>query len=387
MGGPQAPAAAERILIVDEEWPSCAETSTSITEQIPSAVVAAVDSLAAFRSIIAEQQFDVVILDGKLSDTNPIELLHEIRLAEFEPAVLVVSSSSDPALIAEMYNHGCQRCLVKEGEWRPQLGATIRHALRYRKLRERNRDLNSRLVEANVLLAEKNKRLDEFCAVVAHDIRGPLAALSMKLDFILGDDRFGIDPRAREMLGSGAGSVERLIRIVQSMYEYAKLGTAGSLANVVELGPLVEEVLEDMPFAEDARISVGLGSLPRIWGNKELLRRLFMNLITNAVKYNDSPDVRLNIGIVDGLSERPGEIVDVYVEDNGRGIAPDELGRVFGMFQRGSSAGSDAEGLGIGLAVVQRIAELHGGRVRVVSEVGQGSRFTVSLPLYQSSLS
>jgi signal transduction histidine kinase len=97
--------------------------------------------------------------------------------------------------------------------------------------------------------------------------------------------------------------------------------------------------------------------------------------------------VRLNIGIVDGLSERPGEIVDVYVEDNGRGIAPDELGRVFGMFQRGSSAGSDAEGLGIGLAVVQRIAELHGGRVRVVSEVGQGSRFTVSLPLYQSSLS
>ena len=370
-----------RILIVDEEECSREETTSSIVDQLPSAVVEAAASVSELRSLLQETSFDVVILDYNLSGVEPIELLHEIRMGEHEPAVLFVSAPSHPEIIAEMYNHGCQRCVVKDGAWRPQLGPTIRHALRYRKLRERNRELNSRLVESNLLLAEKNRRLDEFSATVAHDIRGPLASLSMKMDFILTESKFELNAPARAMLTSGLESVERLTRIVQSMYEYAKLGASAAQMTDVELGPLVQEVLADMHFSEDSRIIVGLGELPKVWGNRDLLRRLFTNLISNAVRYNDSPQIALSIGVAEGCPECPGELVELFVEDNGRGIPETDLGTIFGMFQRGSSASSDTEGLGVGLAVVQRIAELHGGRVWVSSRVGSGSRFSFSLPL------
>lgn len=379
MEGAQITGVIERILIIDEEESSRLQTTRSVTDQLPSAIIEGASSLSQVRRSLQEAQFDVVVLDHKLSGANPIELLHEIRLGDSEPAVLVVSPSSDPSFVADMYNHGCQRFVAKEGTWRPQLGATIRHALRYRKLRERNLELQSRLVQANLLLAEKNHRLDEFSATVAHDIRGPLAALSMKLDFILSESQVELDARARTLLTTSLESVDRLTRIVQSMYEYAKLGAGVAQMNIIELGPLVQEVLTDMLLPETTQVQVGLGELPAVWGNRELLRRLFMNLISNAVKYNDSELVHLNIGIANPAQQSLSEAADIYIEDNGRGIPEREQRAIFGMFQRGSSAKSDSEGLGIGLAAVERIAELHRGRVWVDSEVGKGSRFTVSL--------
>jgi signal transduction histidine kinase len=371
--------AQDRILVLDDNQDSCLGIAESVSSQIPSAVVEAVSSVPEMWRALNDTEYDVVILNHALSHSNPIELLHQLKVQEREPAVLMVSESADPAVIADMYNHGCQRCLVKEGDWHHQLGPSIRHALRYRKLQERNQELRSRLVEANIQLEEKNQRLDEFSATLAHDIRGPLAGLSMKLDFILEQMSTQLDERSRGMLLNSLRSVERLTRIVHSMHEYAKLGVSAVHMEKVSLEPLVREVVADMFSDEPIQMKLELGSIPAVWGNRELLRRVFMNLLSNSVKYNDSSPVVIRIGCDSDKPPRAG-FIDIVLDDNGRGIPTEERESIFGMFQRGSSAGADTDGTGIGLAVVQRIAELHGGRITIAPKEDNGTKFVLSLP-------
>jgi signal transduction histidine kinase len=168
--------------------------------------------------------------------------------------------------------------------------------------------------------------------------------------------------------------------LVQSMYSYAKLGAKAGRMEPIVLGQLVEEVISDMHFNDSVQIKIGLGDLPTVWGSADLLRRLFINLLSNAVKYNDKPEIIINIGVRRIIERSLGKFVEVFVEDNGPGIPAEELSGIFSMFTRGASVRGDQEGAGIGLAVVQRIVELHFGDVTVESEVGKGTRFVVSLP-------
>ena len=133
----------ETILILDGHGESRDATRRSIAVEFPAARIDAVGSVSALRSRIERSRVDIVVLDHAAPEESPIELLHELRMSEHEPSVLVVSSSEDPHTIAEIYNNGCQRFIVKDGEWRPELGTVIRQALRHRKIQEQNRALHS----------------------------------------------------------------------------------------------------------------------------------------------------------------------------------------------------------------------------------------------------
>src|SRR5690606_31553351 len=135
-------------------------------------------SAADFREQINNSAFDMVVLDHKLSDCDGIELIHEIKLKDWDPAILVVSRATNPKDIAEAYNSGCHRCVVKQGGWADEIPPAVRHMMRMKRLEEENGRLVAKLTEANGMLAEKNKRLDEFSGTVAHDIRGPLGTIS-----------------------------------------------------------------------------------------------------------------------------------------------------------------------------------------------------------------
>ncbi len=117
-----------------------------------------------------------------------------------------------------------------------------------------------------------------------------------------------------------------------------------------------------------------------MWGNGDLLRRVFQNLFTNAIKYNHREKVELAISF-DGIIQRGiGEFARITVADNGPGISPGDAGRVFNMFPRGNGAERGSEGPGIGLAIVQRIVELHHGQIELTSGADEGARFTIFLP-------
>jgi signal transduction histidine kinase len=164
------------------------------------------------------------------------------------------------------------------------------------------------------------------------------------------------------------------------MYEYAKLGEKAAKMGPLSLTQIVEETVHDLRFDEKLDVQIGLGDLPEVWGNPELLRRMFMNLFANAVKYNDKPATIINVSTRTIREEVLGTFAELSVEDNGPGIPEQDQGTIFSMFSRGVAERGPKEGSGVGLAVVQRIVELHFGSIRVESPPGQGARFVFTLP-------
>ena len=370
----------ESVLLVDENSSDLKRATESLASEIPDAHVVAVNSLFELRNAIESHTFDVVVLDNELSGVGTFELLHELKLRDYEPSVLVVSTDADGKAIVDAFNSGCERYLVKDDNWLSDLGPAVRHVLRLKRLEEENRSLMAKLTEANQLLEEKNQRLDEFCATVAHDIRGPLAGIVMKLEFMqdfyddVGDDRY------KQVLQSAKFSSERLTSVLQSMYNLAKLGERATFMSEVNLESLMDEVVSDLPYDDSLDIEITLGDLPVVWGNQDLLSRVFMNLITNAIKYNDKPTKKIAIGVERVEKSSFGPFCHLFVRDNGNGISEREQATVFSMFQRGSVK-SDTEGTGIGLSVVRRIIELHYGKIFLHSEEGVGTTFSLSLPM------
>ncbi len=376
----------ERILVLDSDPENLARSISLLSKEIPGSNVRGFDSRKELNRAAEKNLSDIVVLDYSFVKEGVPELIHELRLQDHEPAVLVVSDCSDPRIVADAYNAGCDKVIVKNESWENELCPAVRHALRIRRLEDENRRLIARLVEANQLLEEKNKRLDDFSAMVAHDIRGPLGGLSMKIEYILDTYKGKIDTRMTELLQRASRSTERLTGIVQAMYDFARIGAKAANMTRVDLAKLVEEVISDLEFKDSLDIQIGIGELPVVWGNESLLRRVFINLISNGVKYNDSKQISINIGS-DGFYESSlAKFARVFIEDNGRGIPRDELPSLFAKFTRGSSSLGESEGIGLGLAVVSRIIDLHCGKIEVSSEVGHGSKFCLILPLEKIEL-
>lgn len=371
----------ENILIFDKDSEEIHAAINRIVEQLPKVNLTRVHSLDHYRDIIKSADFDIVILDYEISGDRGVELIHELKLKDYEPAVLIVSNSVESKVFTEIYNSGCHRYIIKNGRWLEEIGPAVRHLLRIRKLENENRSLLSRLTEANIMLAEKNKRLDEFSATLAHDIRGPLGGICMKLEYILESHSDGLGGRVKDLIHRAYGSAERLTHIVQAMYDFAKLGSKAAKMEFVNLKQLVEEVILDIAFEDTADIQIGIDDLPVVWGNPDLLRRVFINLISNAVKYSDKKEIVVNVG-VRGVSNRTlAKFTEIFVEDNGPGIPKEDQKDIFQIFNRGQQHGGPKEGIGLGLSVVQRIVELHFGKVSVESQSGRGTTFVLTLPM------
>jgi signal transduction histidine kinase len=166
-------------------------------------------------------------------------------------------------------------------------------------------------------------------------------------------------------------STERARELIDGVLVYAR---AGELRREqVELARLMEEVAADLrPSLEAAGAVLEVRELPEVEGDERQLRRLLQNLVGNAVKFRRDAPPRVEVYARSGAEDWV-----VTVRDNGVGVAPDDVERIFGMFAR---AGGEAEGTGIGLAVCRRVVEAHGGRIWVEQAEGGGSAFRFTLP-------
>ncbi|MFN8542750.1 MAG: ATP-binding protein [Candidatus Binatia bacterium] len=237
------------------------------------------------------------------------------------------------------------------------------------------RDVTDRR-RAEEALHEAGRRKDEFLGIVSHELRNPLAALSAALRLV----RTG--PRADEALVIADRQVRRLVRLVDDLLDLSRMtrGTIGLHREVLDLAAIVGSAAEAARPAFEARrqtLDVALSGHP-VWvdGDRARLEQVFANLLDNAAKYTDEG------GHVALAVEDRGDDVVVRVQDDGIGIAAADLPRIFEVFTQGESASHRAPGgLGIGLAVVRRLVELHRGTVDVRSDgPGRGSVFTVCLP-------
>jgi len=369
----------QRILLLDEARSHEASITSTLSSAFPQTEVFLTDSLESFHRALSQNEFDIVVLDYDLPDARGSELLAHLRVRDHEPDVLIVSKCDEPDTIRSIAESR-KRYVVRDEKWVDSLVLAIRDMIRIRRLEREMSVIQERLTAANVKLEEKNRRLDDFCATIAHDIRGPLASLILKTEYIVEAYQETLDQRCVRLLTRAAESAHRLIGVVQGMYEFAKVGAGTVRFEMVDLRELVSEVLGDLNIEDSVEIKIGVGSLPHVWGNPSLLRRVFVNLISNSIKYSDKEEVCINVGCEGEVVQGAERFVRLYVEDNGPGIASEEIATIFEMFKRGRSHKDQTDGMGIGLAVVQRVVELHHGTIELNSEPGRGCRFTFALP-------
>jgi PAS domain S-box-containing protein len=242
----------------------------------------------------------------------------------------------------------------------------------------RNEDLNQQVRLRTLQLEEAYGSLEEFSYALSHDLRTPLRHIAGFAELL----------KEKVSAGDGQGSLpycDTIIRaavqmrdLIDGMLSFARLGRKGMKVQVVDMAALVEDVRATM--AIDAgmkklrwRIQPGL---PSVQGDQVLLREVWANLLDNAVKYASHREV---IEIEVGWRALP-DGTEFHVRDNGVGFQPEHAEQLFGMFQRLHSD-PRFEGAGIGLALVRRIVEHHGGRIRADARPDEGATFYVFLPL------
>lgn len=349
---------------------------------IPGAHIIEAHSFDSYQEALGRGDFDVVVIDYDLPGIQSGEVLAQLKVMDHEPDVLLLSRCIDAGTISKI-SQSQKRYIVRDELWLEAMSRAVRDMLRIRRLEAEMVLVRARLTESNRQLEEKNLRLDEFCATIAHDIRSPLAGLILKVEYIL--DRYGegFDKKCAEMLGRSAESAQRLVGIVQAMYEFAKLGRKGTSFDPIQLAPLAREVLADIKGSAGRQVTLEVSNMPPVRGNIDLLRRVFLNLFSNSIKYGDKEWVIISVtsdGITNDGDERT---LQISVRDNGPGICAKDAGSIFKMFTRGSASPVAMEGLGVGLAVVERIIELHRGRIELIQDGEPGCCFRISLPLAQ----
>ncbi len=224
-------------------------------------------------------------------------------------------------------------------------------------------------------LEAKNAELERFTYTVSHDLRSPLVTIKGFLGCVAKDAADGDHERLAQDLERIGKAADHMERLLSELLQLSRLGRIAEPSSQVELSEVVAEARDRLagPLAEGGVELTVAGDLPVVTGDRLRLLEVVQNLLENAVRFmGDQPRPRIEIG-----TRRDGAESVLFVRDNGVGIPPEHHDRVFDLFQRLDPA---TEGTGVGLALVRRIVEVHGGRIWVESEgTGRGSTFCLTL--------
>jgi two-component system, OmpR family, sensor kinase len=295
----------------------------------------------------------------------------------------VVLSGSDESVALEALNEGAQDYLRKGDVDGEMLGRSLRYAILRQEVRDRER-LLAHEHAARVAAEEAVEARDEFLATAAHELRTPLTALMLRVAQLERSARARAEAQhpdcgtCSEKLESGARQLERLKHLVNSLLDVARI-TSGRVVldrQDVDLAAVAHGAAREFkPEAAAAGSSLRVDAPAPVVGRWDLtsVEQIVANLLSNAVKYGAGEPVELAVRGVDRSAV-------LTVKDRGIGIAPEDVARIFDRFERAVSV-RHYGGLGLGLFIVRQLAEAHGGSVAVESRPGEGSTFTVRLPM------
>lgn len=235
----------------------------------------------------------------------------------------------------------------------------------------------------SVELEKKNKSLEQFAAVVSHDLKAPLRHVSIFADMI-------VEEVAKENFADVSGyaahvrqAAQRMDRVIRRLLEYSQVAYKIIAQQRVSLADITLQAIQNLESQiDESRAEILLSKLPDFYGDAELLRHLMQNLIANAVKYRRMgarPRIRI-------YATETGSMLHLYIEDNGIGIDPKYAGTIFTAFQRLHKDEKVYDGFGIGLALCRQIVESHQGAIELDTDYRIGARFIVRLPRHLKHL-
>jgi len=379
------------ILMVDDE-PNNLVALEATLEGLGQNLVKAISGKAALRHLL-EQDFGLILLDVQMPEMNGIETAVAIRERERSrhiPLIFLTAQMKTDNIMFEGYSAGAVDFLIKPLQpdiLRAKVEVFVELALVRQRLQneisERTRiaaevsKLNTELEEKNRELTDMVEELERYSYSISHDMRAPLRTMNGYSQILIEECSTELSAEHQGFVRKIAAGAQRLDRLIQDVLSYSMISRSKFKLQPVDLDRLAREILEQYPGFQvpDADVQVE-GTLPRVMANEAALTQCISNLIGNAIKFVEPgilPRIRIRAETKDGECR-------IWFVDNGIGIAPADLDRIFGIFVKIHSADTYA-GTGIGLSIVRKAAKKMDGEVGVESTVGTGSRFWLQLKL------
>ena len=331
----------------------------------------AADALVAMR----ERSFDLLLADLQMPGTNGIDLMKSAQLV-------------DPTLVAViMTGHGALETAVaamKAGALdyiqKPIKLATalpvLERALAVRQLRIEKKRLEENVRERTEELKIANRELEAFSYSVSHDLRAPLRAVSTFTQVLLSDHVGPLNEEGRRLLQNVNAGAAHMDRLITDLLRLSQLNRQALHRQPQRFAEVVRSIIDGMASERAGRdIEFVVADFPTWKVDPGLMQQVFVNLISNAIKFTrEREHACIEVGY-----RMDGSTLVCFVKDNGVGFNMKYMNKLFGVFQRLHSA-DQFEGTGVGLSIVRRIVERHGGKVWVDGGQDQGATFYFSLP-------
>lgn len=255
--------------------------------------------------------------------------------------------------------------------------AFVRDISQRRRAEQAILSLNAELTANAVELQQTNHELESFSYSISHDLRAPLRHIDGYAGMLQEDAGDQLDGEMRRYLDAISDSARRMGVLIDDLLAFSKMGRQPVERTMVDMNALVARALHEIGSQRPPGTRVQVAVLPPAHGDPAMLRQVWINLLSNALKYSAT---RGDAAVVEVSGETDGGMTRYRIRDNGVGFDMRYADKLFGVFQRLHSQ-DEFEGTGVGLAIVQRILTRHGGRIYAEAEPDRGATFTIELPV------
>lgn len=341
--------------------------------------VDATDRQQDFVALISQHDYDIVITDYGLPGWTGLDAIRILREAGRQTPVILLTGSLGDQTAVQCLKAGASDYVLKENLKR--LPHAVRLALRDAESSRRRLQADSKLKEYAAQLERSNLELQEFLFVASHDMQEPLRKIRLFISQLQAQIGEAADDTVRHSMSRIEAGAARMGEIIEALFSYSQIAAQAQSITRVNLSELVAQVKKELSKRIQATGAlVEVGELPTIRASREQMHRLFHNLFSNALSYR-SPERAPRIEV--GSRLRQDGYLELFVSDNGIGFEEQYADLIFRPFQR-LSVRQNVKGTGIGLAICRKIAVQHRGTIQATSRPGQGSTFTVALPLEEA---
>lgn len=408
-----------KILLVDDREDNLLSIET-ILEPGGYRFVKANSGRQALKVLLNEFDFAMILMDVKMPNLNGFEtaaLIYEREKLKHIPIIFITANNYGDENMFRGYQSGAidfilkpfnpdvlrakvgvlidlykkNRLLFEQEQKLMVINRNLEREIHERKISEEKvRQLNHKLLENIANLESANKELERFAFMASHDLQEPLRKIRMFSDrlFTKYKDVFAEDAKMVTRIQQAA---ERMQALIIDILAFSKISNDKSAFVLTDLNVVVKEILSEMEDEiSEAGATLTVDQLPTLAVGPSLIRPLFQNLLSNALKYRRK-DIDALIRIRSEASGNGETAIDgvnryyrIYIEDNGIGFDQKYAEEIFGMFRRLHHNGGEYAGTGVGLALCKKIVELHNGYISARSSPGEGSTFIVSLPVQAS---